>query len=233
MPLQSRNGGERRKMRAVGILVAGAALLAGCMSAQSSGVVSLGPDLLGVTVASRNLAGAASRAMGDAAGFCAGLGRQAELLKTEVSPADYRLTFRCNGTPQPALAGLPGVGGVPAALSSAAVREDIRLPSWADTRQGTISTRLPATGRSGAIAPIARAAAPAADDVRLPSLASTRQRIGAAPLLPAADPEPTAPSLPALAAAAGPPADIQRLPPPGRLVPTSMAVPPAGFWNLQ
>lgn len=217
-------------MRAVGILVAGAALLAGCMSAQSSGVVSLGPDLLGVTVASRDLAGAASRAMGDAAGFCASLGRQAELLKTEVSPADYRLTFRCNGAPQPAL---PGVGGVPAALSSAPVREGNRLPSWADTRQGTNSTRLPAIGRGGAIAPMVRAAAPAADDVRLPSLASTRQRIGATPLLPAADPEPTAPSLPALAPVAEPPADFQRLPPPGRLVPASMAVPPAGFWNLQ
>ncbi len=220
-------------MRAVGILVAGTALLAGCMSAQSSGVVSLGPDLLGVTVASRDLAGAASQAMGDAAGFCASLGRQAELLKTEVSPADYRLTFRCNGAPQPALAGLPGVGGVPAALSSAPVREDTRLPSWADTRQVIGSMRLTATGRGEAVAPIARAAAPVADDVRLPSLASTRQRIGATPLLPAADPEPTAPSLPALARVAGPPADFRRLPPPGRLVPASMAVPPAGFWNLQ
>lgn len=217
-------------MRAVGILVAGAALLAGCMSAQSSGVVSLGPDLLGVTVASRDLAGAASRAMGDAAGFCASLGRQTELLKTEVSPADYRLTFRCNGVPQPALVRLPGV---PTGLSSTPAREDIRLPSWADTRQGTGSTRLPATGHGRAVAPATRAAAPAADDVRLPTLASTRQRIGAVPLLPTADPEPTAPSLPALSPVAGPPADFQRLPPPGRLVPASMAVPPVGFWNLQ
>lgn len=104
------------RLRQVGSVM-GLAALAACTSTNSTGVIAMGPDTYGMKVASRNLAGAAEKGLTDATTFCNGMGRQTQLLRTQITNDDYQLVFRCMGGP-PQLpprtpAPVPSVAGVP------------------------------------------------------------------------------------------------------------------------
>jgi hypothetical protein len=104
------------RLRQVGSAV-GLAALAACTSTNSTGVIAMGPDTYGMKVASRNLAGAAERALTDATTFCNAQGRQTQLLRTQITNDDYQLVFRCMGgppqlPPRPPVP-VPSVAGVP------------------------------------------------------------------------------------------------------------------------
>jgi type VI secretion system protein ImpI/type VI secretion system protein len=103
------------RLQQVGLAV-GLAALAGCTSTASTGVVAMGPDMYGMKVVSRNLAGAAEKGLTDATTFCNGMGRQTQLLRTQITTEDYQLVFRCMGSapvvvpppanPVPSIAGM-------------------------------------------------------------------------------------------------------------------------------
>lgn len=101
-------------MRVLGVIGC-AAMLAGCSATRSSGIIALGQEMFGTTVTSRDLAAAAEKGLTDATLFCNGQGRQTQLLRTQINPADYQLVFRCVGTAEPyaPVAAAPSIAGVP------------------------------------------------------------------------------------------------------------------------
>lgn len=100
-------------------MAGGLALLAGCTSVGSSGVIAMGPDTYGMKVTSRNLGGAAEKGLTDATTFCNSQGRQTQLMRTQITNEDYQLIFRCvGGAPQlpaaqPVQPAVPTIAGVP------------------------------------------------------------------------------------------------------------------------
>ncbi len=97
-------------------LAFGLAALAGCTSTTSTGVVAMGPDMYGMKVVSRDLGSAAEKGLTDATVFCNGMGRQTQLLRTQITSDDYQLVFRCMGSapvvvPQPANP-VPSIAGM-------------------------------------------------------------------------------------------------------------------------
>ena len=97
-------------------LAIGLAAMAGCTQVGSTGTIAMGPDTYGMRVTSRNLASAAEKGLADATTFCNAMGRQTQLLRTQITNEDYQLVFRCMGsaptlTPQqtPAVPMLAGV----------------------------------------------------------------------------------------------------------------------------
>ncbi len=103
------------RLQQAGLAIALAAL-AGCTSTQSTGVVAMGPDMYGMKVVSRNLGGAAEKGLSDATTFCNGMGRQTQLLRTQITSDDYQLVFRCMGSAPvvaaPAPVAVPSIAGM-------------------------------------------------------------------------------------------------------------------------
>ena len=103
------------RLQQVGLAM-GLAALAGCTSTGSTGVVAMGPDMYGMKVVSRNLGGAAEKGLTDATTFCNGMGRQTQLLRTQITSDDYQLVFRCMGSAPvvapPAPAAVPSIAGM-------------------------------------------------------------------------------------------------------------------------
>jgi hypothetical protein len=232
-------------MRETVWLAIGMGLLAGCSGQRSSGVMPLADGSYRVAVASRDLGGAAQRALGQASAHCSGQGGQALMLRRQINAADYDLVFRCADAAAP-----PRNGAAPILLGSAA-------PAATGMPQPAMLPREPRT----LVAPGARTVPPSAGG-RLPPvpdlpplrrISVQGQELAVAPLpamqpaFSALPPRPPAPrayeSLPPVTGMPGgpPPRPLTPLPPiaePALAGPplrqgAASPTPPSAFWDFR
>jgi hypothetical protein len=126
----------------------GMGLLAGCSAQRSSGVTPLADGSYRVTVASRNLGGATQQALSEASAYCGGRGSQAQMLRRQITPADYDLVFRCADAAAPLLS-----GAAPILLGSAA---SVAVATSAMARPGILPAEPPRLAALQAAAPSSR-----------------------------------------------------------------------------
>ena len=94
-------------------IVFGAVVLGGC-GTRSTGVMETAPGTLGVAVSGSSLPAATERGLREATAHCASLGRQTQILGTQMGRDEYQVAFRCTGRvaaappqPEPAPQPLP------------------------------------------------------------------------------------------------------------------------------
>ncbi|WP_143021059.1 hypothetical protein [Belnapia rosea] len=224
-------------MRAAAWMAIAVVVLAGCSPPRSSGVTPLADGSFRLAVASRDLGSAARQALNEAAAHCGSLGRQAQMLRRQINPADYDLIYRCADGAAPLQA-----GAAPILLAQPMPAGPAALPAVLPTGRASLLPAEPPSLAALTGGPVAPASPPAA--------AVSSGPIFSEPVfapVPDVSPRPPAPrsyeALPPVTGTPGGPPQRPLTPlppiaepalagPPPRLGAAS-ATPPPGFWAMR
>ncbi len=234
-------------MQAAAWMAIAMGVLAGCSPPRSSGVTPLADGSFRLAVASRDLGGAARQALSEAAAHCGSLGRQAQMLRRQINPADYDLIYRCADGAAPLQA-----GAAPILLAQPIPAGPVALPAVLPTGRASLLPAEPPSLAALTGGPVAPASPPAAAVSNGPVFSGPvlSEPVFSEPVfapVPDVPPRPPAPrsyeALPPVTGTPGGPPQRPLTPlppiaepalagPPPRLGAAS-ATPPPGFWAMR